>query len=294
MSRQFIETKKNLPVLGVGLGYRRSLAEQTLAHRKEIDFLEVISEHYLNVGVVAMRELEDANEFPIIPHGVELSIGSVDQIDYEHLNSLKRFLKQINAPWWSDHLAFTGADHAHLNNLLPLPFSREAVDHVAARIKIVQDYVELPFLLENISAYLRLPGAELTEAQFIAEILEKADCGMLLDVNNVYVNSVNFNFDPFDFINQLPLDRVVQIHIAGHKREGDLIIDTHGARISKPVFKLLDHVLSKTDVRAILLERDQYFPKFDNLLGELSSIRSIAEASALFIASTKSSQLSAA
>jgi uncharacterized protein len=284
MARDFIEVKKQLPFLGVGLGYRRSIKNKTLGAREHIDFLEVISEQYMNASIERLAELEEASDFQIIPHGVELSIGSVDTMDVAHLASLKRFFDRINAPWWSDHLSFTGADHSNVNSLLPLPFSKEAVEHVVKRVKTVQDYIHRPFLLENITAYVQLPGAEMTEAQFITEVLEKADCGMLLDVNNVYVNALNFGFDPFAFVDQLPLDRVVQIHIAGHRKEGDIVIDTHGAKISKPVYDLLAHVLHKTDVRAILLERDQHFPKFDSILKELDTIRDVAKAAGLGLA----------
>ncbi len=276
MRTSFVDMKKRLPVLGVGLGYRTAMAEQTIAHRDQIDFLEVVSENYLTVGSRKMAELEDAHAFQIIPHGVELSIGSVDAIDSNYLALMKRFLKQVNAPWWSDHLSFTGADGSHLNSLIPMPFSREAVDHVVNRVKTVQQQIEVPFLLENITYYLKTPGSDLTEVQFISEVVEKADCGLLLDVNNVYVNSQNFNYDPFEFINQLPLERVVQIHIAGHRKQDDVVLDTHGAKISKPVYDLLAHVLRMTSVNAILLERDQYFPRFNSLLKELSTIRQVA------------------
>lgn len=272
----FIDVKKTLPLLGIGLGYRQSLAKKTIESRSEIDFIEVITEQYFQMNALKMEELDDAREFPVIPHGVELSIGSVDDLDLEHLARLKRFLDRIDAPWWSDHLSFTGADHGHLNNLLPLPFTREAVAYVVKRAKQVQQMVARPFLLENITAYMRLPGAEMTEAQFISEIVEQADCGMLLDVNNVYVNALNHNFDPFEFVDQLPLERVVQIHIAGHSREQNMVIDSHGAKVCEPVYKLLDYVLRRTDVKAILLERDQCFPRFEFLLKEIRTIREVA------------------
>lgn len=278
MKNSFNELKKQLPVLGVGLGFRPHIADSIIENRDRIDFLEIVSENYLNAGATKMLELEKANAFQIIPHGVELSIGSVDEIDIDYLKLLNKLLVQLNAPWWSDHLSFTGAAGAHLNNLLPMPFSREAVEHVVKRVRTLKQHIELPFLLENITYYMKTPGADLTEAQFISEVIEQADCGLLLDVNNVYVNSQNFNFDPFEFIDQLPLERVVQIHIAGHKRIDDVVVDTHGAKICKPVFELLAHVLEKTAVNAILLERDQYFPKFESLLKELNNIRDVAAA----------------
>lgn len=278
MSNQFLEVKKKLPVFGVGLGYRNSIADATLAAKDSIDFLEVISDHYLYFGPNETNDLERALDFPVIPHGIELSIGNTGDLDVEYLKKLNKFLKHINAPWFSDHLCFTGVQDYRLHDLLPLPHTKEAVDHVVKRIKQIREYIEVPFLLENISAYIEMPGNEMTEAQFIAEILEKGDCGLLLDVNNLYVNSSNHHFDPAEYLNQIPMERVVQIHIAGHRKINDLIYDTHGAKVAKPVFDLLSLAVSKTEVKAILLERDQLFPKFSAILEELDKIREVAGA----------------
>lgn len=276
MNNQFVELKKKLPMLGVGLGYRHETAQETMENAETIDFVEIISEMYLRQGAAKMQELDDATKYKVIPHGVDLSIGSTDEICYEHLHEVKHLIERLQAPWWTDHLAFGNAGGLYSHSLLPLPYSREAINHVVKRIKKVQQVIDVPLLLENITTYIRMPGSELTEAQFISEVLEQADCGLLLDVNNVYVNSQNHNYDPYEFINQLPIDRVVQIHIAGHHKKGDMLIDTHGSSISKPVFDLLEHTLRKTDVRGILLERDQLFPKFSSTLKELHKIRSIA------------------
>jgi uncharacterized protein len=278
MASQFIELKKKIPVVGVGLGYREEISEPTLASRDKIDFLEVISEHYLDNAPIDMENLERANEFPLLPHGIELSISNVGDLDVDYLKKLNKFLIKTKAPWWSDHLCFTGIDGNRLHDLLPLPHSKEAVQHVVTRIKKVREYIEIPLCLENISSYIQMPGAEMTEAQFVADVAEQADCGLLLDVNNLYVNSVNHQFDAADYLNQLPMERVIQIHIAGHRKIEGLLIDTHGAKISKPVFDLLALALSKTDVKAILLERDQLFPKFSQILAELDKIRKVAGA----------------
>jgi len=165
-----------------------------------------------------------------------------------------------------------------MHDLLPMPFSHEAVAHVAKRARAVQEQVGRPFLLENISFYMQMPGHEMTEAQFLGEVLEQADCGLLLDVNNIYVNSVNHGFDPYEFLNQIPLERTVQIHVAGHSHVDDVIIDTHGASVVQPVFALLKYVLERTDVKAVMLERDQNFPAFKEILAELAEIRAIVEA----------------
>src|SRR5262249_39840425 len=155
----------------------------------------------------------------------------------------KALLNRVGSAWWSDHLCFTRNKGFYLHDLLPLPFTKEAVDHIARRVRQVQDFVEKPFLLENISFYMYMPGNEMTEAQFMSELLTKADCGLLLDVNNVYVNSVNHNFDPYEFLSQLPLERTVQIHVAGHSKGDEMMIDTHGAPVVEPVYEILQWVL---------------------------------------------------
>src|SRR5262249_52200487 len=218
-----------------------------------------------------------AASFPLVSHGVSLSVGGTDPLDMTYLKSLKELLDRFDVPWWSDHLCFSSANGRSTHDLLPLPWTKEAVDHIVLRARQVQEFVGRPFLLENISFYMEMPCAQMSEAQFFAEILEKADCGMLLDVNNVYVNSVNHGFDPVEYLKQLPLERVVQIHVAGHLVHDRHIIDTHGASIVEPAYQLLAEVLKRVKVNAILLERDQNVPEFDELLAELATIRKIAD-----------------
>lgn len=276
----FHQNISKLTSLGVGLGLRRELAESTFAHSNEIDFLEITPENYMNIGGRAFSNLEKAlSLFPIISHGVNLSIGSTDDLNKDYLKSLRKLLDEVKAPWWSDHFCFASFGGNYVHDLLPLPFNKEAVKHVSERAKYVQDYIERPFLLENVSFYMPVPGSTMSEAQFMSEIVEAADCGLLFDVNNVYVNSFNHKFDPRDQIDRLPLERVVEIHIAGHKRMDDLIIDTHGSQIIDPVFDVLEYTLAKPtcNPKAILLERDQNFPEFSELLAELSTIRNVAK-----------------
>jgi uncharacterized protein (UPF0276 family) len=278
MSSDFLHIKKSLPTLGVGLGLRREIAGETFENSESIDWLEFVPENYMRLGGMAAERLETAQAlFPLVSHGVNLSIGSTDELNKEYLNALKELLDRLNAPWWSDHLCFTSIDKKYMHDLLPLPFTREAVKHLAQRIKRVQDYIQRPFLIENISYYMNMPGCQMSDGQFLAEVVEAADCGILLDVNNVYVNSVNHQFDPIDYLKEIPIDRTVQMHVAGHKRIGDYVIDTHGAALIEPVYQLLQYVLSKTKVHAVLLERDQNFPEFSELLDELNHIRAIAQ-----------------
>lgn len=277
MAYDFSTAKKAMPVLGVGLGLRRDIAEETFAAASQIDFVEIAPENFMGIGGRARDLLERAGEhFPVISHGLNLSIGSSDDLSKPYLQELKKLLDEIDAPWWSDHLCFTSCDGIYMHDLLPMPFTREAVKHVGRRVKEVQDFIERPLLLENISFYMYPPACEMTEAQFLAEVAEEADCGFLLDVNNVFVNSVNHKFCPRKFLEEIPLERAVQIHIAGHKQIRDYIIDTHGAPVIEPVYELLAHVLAKTEVKAVMLERDQNFPEFKELLSEVNQLREIA------------------
>lgn len=277
MATEFLRQKAQLSPLGIGLGLRREMAGETFAHSKEIDWLEIAPENYIDTGGAAAYRLERALEkYPVITHGLNLSIGSSDDLNFDYLRRLKKLLDHINTPWWSDHLCFTSVDNLYIQDLLPLPFSAEAVAHIVERVKRVQDFIERPFLLENISFYMYMPGCEMPETEFINQITEQADCGLLLDVNNVIVNSINHKFDAKEFVSQLQLDRVVQIHVAGHKRIGDYIIDTHGAPVIDPVFDLLDFVLQRAEVKGIMLERDQNFPEFSQILAELNQLRQIA------------------
>jgi uncharacterized protein (UPF0276 family) len=276
MKDEFVKIKKQLPVLGTGLGLRRELVDDTFDNAARIDWLEIVPENYMGLGGRARERLEEAaSSFPLVSHGVNLSIGSTDDLSETYLSQITELLDRINSPWWSDHLCFTSHGGTYMHDLLPVPLTREAVHHIAERAKRVQDRTGRPFLLENISFYMQMPGSQMPEEDFITNVIEEADCGLLLDVNNVYVNSLNHKFDPYKYIDNLPLDRVVQIHIAGHKKIDDYVIDTHGAAVVEPVFKLLEHVLRKAKVNAILLERDQQFPEFDELLGEVAAIKDI-------------------
>lgn len=276
MSSGFLAAKKLMPNLGVGLGLRRELAAETFENADQIDFLELVPENYMDLGGRIRERLDIALEkFPLVTHGVNLSIGSTDPLSDDYLASISRLLNKINAPWWSDHLCFASIANSYLHDLLPLPLSPEALKHVVKRVKVAQESVKRPFLLENISYYMQMPGSQMDEVDFLSEVLEKADCGLLLDVNNVYVNSVNHNFDPYAYLDRLPLERTVQIHVAGHGYGDELLIDTHGAAVIEPVFELLEYVLKRTEVKAVMLERDQNYPVFSEILAELAQIREI-------------------
>jgi len=278
VGQPFIEIKKELPTLGVGLGLRREIADEIFKYHQHIDWLEINPENYMGTGGSASKRLKLAKAaFPLVSHGLNLSIGSSDVLNKQYLHDLKALLDFVEAPWWSDHLSFSSIDNNYLHDLFPLPLTQESIDHVVARVKTVKSFIGRPFLLENISYYLQVPGSQFKESAFISEIVERADCGLLLDVNNVYVNATNLNFDPYEYIDSLPLERVVQIHVAGHNENSGQIIDSHGEAVIEPVFDLLRYVLGKTEVKGILLERDQNFPDFAEILLELKQIREIME-----------------
>lgn len=277
MAAGFLEVKRQLPVLGIGLGLRDELADDTFNNPDCIDWLEFVPENFMGLGGSAQELIEKfALRFPLVSHGVNLSIGSTDELNQDYLTAIKQLLDKVNCPWWSDHLCFSSVDGVYMHDLLPLPFSAEAVRHIAGRIKKVQDFVERPFLIENISFYMHLPGCELNEAQFLSEVVEQADCGLLLDVNNIYVNSLNHGFDPYEFLNSIPLHRTVQVHVAGHERIKNVILDTHGEAVIQPVYDLLKFVLQRVPVNAVMLERDQNFPDFAEITRELKELRLIA------------------
>jgi hypothetical protein len=211
---------------------------------------------------------------PVLTHGLTLSVGGFDAWDEEYLRDLGSFLIRTDTPWHSEHLCFTSVDANCLHELLPLPFTREAVRHTIARVRELQARLPVPLLLENITYYAELGAAEMDEADFITAVLEGADVGWLLDVNNVYVNALNFGFDPKEWLSRMPLDRVAQLHIAGHKKFGNLTVDTHGADVIDPVIDLMQWTLKRLGRPVpVLLERDNHIPEFDLLLAERARIQ---------------------
>lgn len=272
---KFSQVIKKLPYLGVGLGLRRQLFEDTIKHRKDIDWLEIAPENFICRGGPAFQRLIEAKKyFKIVPHGINLSIGGTAPFDPILIKGCKKLFSIINPPWFSDHICFNYVDGTYIHDLIPLPFNRTTVNLVADRVKKIQDIFQIPFLLENPSYYMILEE-ELDEASFITEILEKADCGLLLDINNVYVNSRNHNYNPISFLKKIPIERTVQVHIAGHYDKEKILIDTHGAAIVPDVYSLLGEMFKLCKPKAILLERDFNFPNFTALLNEIEKIRSI-------------------
>jgi uncharacterized protein (UPF0276 family) len=259
---------------GAGLGLRRELIPDLKADLPDaIDFFELAPENWLEMGGSRRRDLRHfAERRPLVAHGLSLNLGGQTALDELFLRRVKRFLDEYRIDLFSEHLSWCG-DDGHLYDLLPIPFTGDAVRHVAARIRRTQDILERRIAIENASYYVAPAIAEMSESDFIRAVLVEADCDLHLDVNNVYVNSVNHRFDPRAFIDAMPAERIVYLHMAGHYQEAeDLIIDTHGAAVIDPVWQLLDHTYTRIGTRPTLLERDFNIPPLAELLPEVTRI----------------------
>ncbi|AUM14681.1 HvfB family MNIO-type RiPP peptide maturase [Ketobacter alkanivorans] len=261
-------------IQGAGLGLRRAIIGP-LSEQKpsQIDFMEVAPENWINLGGRFGKQFRAMTEaYPFVTHGLSLSLGGPEPIDVELVKSIKRFLDEHKISVYTEHLSYC-SDDGHLYDLMPIPFTSDAVDHVVKRIHQVQDILERPMGIENVS-YYAAPGQELSEIEFLKAVLEQADCGLLLDINNIYVNSVNHGYDPEAFLSQMPGERIQYIHVAGHYNEADdLIVDTHGANVIDPVWELLSKAYQLFGVKPTLLERDFNIPEVPELLNEVGIIR---------------------
>lgn len=268
-----------LPHRGFGLGLRPPHYRDFMAAPQPVDWLEIISENYMVQGGKPLAMLDRIRaDYPVAMHGVSMSLGSVHPLDRDYLRSLKAFARRIEPMWISDHLCWTGMHGLNLHDLFPLPYTEEAVYHVAARIAQVQDMLERQLVVENVSSYVSYVDSTMNEWQFLTAVAEEADCLLLLDVNNVYVSSVNHGFDARAFIDGVPADRVQQIHLAGHSDMGSYIVDTHDEPISDPVFDLYAHACARCGPVSTMIERDDRIPPLGELLRELERVRRTAGA----------------
>ena len=267
----------NPPYLGFGLGLRTEHYNDILESKPPIDWFEALSENYMIAGGKPLDYLDKIRaDYPVVMHGVSLSIGSTADVDYDYLRDLKKLADRIQPAWISDHLCWTGVHGQNMHDLLPLPYTEETAKHVAERVKIVQDYLGRQILLENVSSYASYIDSNMTEWEFISQIAEAADCLLLLDVNNIYVSSYNHNFDAKAFIDGVPAKRIQQIHLAGHNNHGDYIIDTHDAPVIDPVWDLYAYAIARFGQVSTMIERDDKMPALDVLLKELQIARTIA------------------
>lgn len=265
-------------ITGIGLGLRASLAVPLLAAPPAaLRWLEVAPENYMRRGGAFATQLARcAERWPIVTHGLTLSLGGADPLDEDYLAALAAFVRRVGSPWHSDHLCFGAAHGAELHDLLPVPHTREAVAHVAARLERARAALGVELAVENVSYYAAPPGAEFDEATMLAELARASGAKLLLDVNNVYVNARNHGFDPRAMIDALPLERVVQIHVAGHLVEPDGVrVDTHGEAVCDDVYALLEYALARTGPVPVLLERDANVPPWDELVREIERLDAI-------------------
>ncbi|MCB1874658.1 MAG: DUF692 domain-containing protein [Chromatiales bacterium] len=267
----------NRPFLGYGLGLRAQHFQHVVDTRPDVDWFEVISENLMVGGGKPKYFLHAIRDhYPMVMHGVSLSIGSTDELDFDYLRALRVLASEIQPEWISDHLCWTGAHGFNSHDLLPLPYTEEALEHVSRRIQAVQDFLGRRLLIENVSSYLTYRQSTMTEWEFIAEVLNRADCLLLLDVNNVYVSARNHGFEPRDYLDALPSERVWQIHLAGHTDNGDHLIDTHDQDVCDSVWSLYRHVIERFGPISTMIERDDNIPEFSELEAELAIARQLA------------------
>lgn len=267
---------RDLPALGVGVGFREPLRGDLFLHRDRVDFLEITADHYLDAPPEKLRELELlAEHFTLIPHALNLSLASAEGVDRDYLKKLARLVRRLDPPWWSDHIAFTRAGGIDIGHLSPTVFSAEAARVIARNVETVRELIDAPLILENITYMLTLPGGELGEVEFLCDVLDRTGCGLLLDVTNLHINSVNHGYDWRDFLRALPAERVVQLHfVGGHWHDG-VLVDSHSHPTPEDVWAVMDETLRSAPVRGVILERDENIPPFSEILLELDRAREL-------------------
>lgn len=254
---------------GVGIGLRIPHYNHILEHKPVCDWFEVISENFMVDGGRPLYVLDEILEqYRVVQHGVSMYFGSAEPLNREHLRRLKALVQRTKTPWLSDHLCWGSVDGTYSHDLLPMPYTFEAAKRTAEKIREARDFLEVPVVVENVSSYAEFHASEMTEWQFLAEVVERADCGILLDVNNIYVSSQNHSFDPFEYLNNVSHDRVAQIHIAGHSKYEKYILDTHDHPVIDPVWQLYARAIELVGPTATLLEWDDHIPSFEEVHNE--------------------------
>ena len=265
---------KSLPNLGVGVGFREPFLSELFLHRQVVEFLEIVADHYFDAGQEKRRELDLlAKHFPIIPHGLDLSLGSAHGLDDRYLDQMTELIEYLDPPWWREHIAFTRTRETEIGHLTPLPFTQESIETLCQNIEAVRRRINTPLILENISYAVTFPFSEMDEGDFLTEVLERTDCGLLLDVTNLLTNATNHHFDAWDVFERLPWDRIVQLHFAGGHWHDGVLVDSHSHPVQPEVWKLLESVLERAAVKGVVLERDKNLPPFEEILNELNEVR---------------------
>jgi hypothetical protein len=271
--------RADFPMLGYGVGLRRQHYRHVLETRPKVDWFEVIAENFMVAGGRALEVLEGVRaNYPIAMHGVSMSIGSTDPLNRDYLRQLRALARRFEPAWISDHLCWTGVAGRNLHDLLPLPYTEEAIGHVAARIRNVQDALERPLLIENVSSYMAFADSTMTEWEFISAIANEADCGILLDINNIFVSAFNHRFDANEYIDAVPAERVVQYHLAGHSDHGTYLLDTHDHPIRDEVWALYERAARRFGAVSALVEWDDNIPEFAELAQIADRARNIFNA----------------
>jgi uncharacterized protein len=280
---------KDIDYLGVGFGYRKQLRELIFQNTDQVECLEIISDQYIyNLPGKNLEVLKLTENFPVVLHGLELSLGTHCELNDSYVDKIKYLVELFKPKWLSDHLCFTGVPHNSLLTLTPLSFNKDVVDTVIKNIKLIASQLDCPFLIENISYLFAVPPTEMTEAQFLSSILEGADCYLLLDVTNLLNNAINHKYDPYDFLDRIPLERVVQVHLAGGRYYKDMIVDTHDSAIPDEVFNLFNYMLPKTpNLKGVIIERDANFEPAEDLMDELKKVKEICKNNHFFVKTPK-------
>ena len=254
---------------GVGIGLRVPHYDHILSKKPVVDWFEIISENYMVDGGRPLKILDQIlDQYRVVQHGVSMYFGSAQPLNRDHLKRIKELTKRTKTPWLSDHLCWGSVDGRYTHDLLPLPYTFEAIRTTAERVRMVQDYLEIPVAVENVSSYAEYHESQMTEWEFLNEVVHAADCGILLDVNNIYVSSQNHNFDPMEYVNNIPSERVAQIHIAGHSKFEKYTLDTHDHPVLDPVWRLYARAIERCGPTATLLEWDDNIPSFEEVHGE--------------------------
>lgn len=247
-------------------------------HREKIDFLEITADHYLDATASKLEELELLKKhFPLIPHGLSLSLGSAEGIDESYLEKFAELVEKVEPEWFSDHICFTKAGGTDIGHLSPVPFTNESLKVLVRNISQVKNRINTQFILENITYLFRYPFNEMDEAEFLQKLLDETDCGLLLDVTNLYINSVNHQFNWRKFLDKLPLERIVQLHFVGGHRHKNYLIDSHSQKTQSEIWEVFREVCLRAEVKGAILERDENFPPFAEILAELETARKLSE-----------------
>lgn len=267
---------ENLPHLGVGIGFREPLRSGIFLNQEKIDFLEITADHYFDASPKKLEELDLlTSHFPLIPHSLDLSLGSAEGIDEQYLETLAEVVDLVKPPWFSDHICFTRSGGVKIGHLAPVPFTDEALDVFVKNIGRVKKRIRVPLILENITYNLEYPSSRMSEGAFIRKLLDETGCGLLLDITNLYINSVNLKRDWRKVLDEMPLDKVGQLHFTGSRKSRNRLIDAHADKTDDEIWKVYEAVAERCDIKGAILERDENFPDFSEILCEVEKARSI-------------------